>query len=190
MATALLILDVTSGTVPQLPFPDKQKQDYLTLLSSTISHARTSNIKIIFVRVSFRHSHPEISSSNSLFSKLLNTNRYLENTPETEIHPDLGYDAEKGDFLVTKKRISAFCGSELEVLLRGLGVRKLVLMGLVTSGTVLGTAFEASDRDFEIVVLRNACLDREEEINRVVMEKVLSKVAKVVDAQTWVEGLS
>lgn len=70
-----------------------------------------------------------------LFSKILGTDKYERNNDTTNIHPNLGCDEEKGDAIVTKRRISAFCGSDLEVLLRGLGVRKLVLGGLVTSGT-------------------------------------------------------
>ena len=48
--------------------------------------------------------------------------------------------------VVEKKRVSAFTGSGLDVVLRGLGVEKLVLCGLSTSGVVLSTVCEASDR--------------------------------------------
>lgn len=92
--------------------------------------------------------------------------------------------------MVTKKRVSAFSGSDLDMVLRGLGVRKLVLTGMATSSAVLATAFEACDRDFEVTVLRDLCVDREEEINRLVLEKIVGKLGRVVDAGAWVEELA
>ncbi len=41
--------------------------------------------------------------------------------------------------MVTKKRVSAFAGSDLEVVLRSLEVDSLVLTGIATSGVVLST---------------------------------------------------
>lgn len=91
---------------------------------------------------------------------------------------------------MTKKRISAFKGSDLDVILRGWGVKDLVLCGMTTSGAVLGTAFEACDRDFGVAVLRDLCWERDEGVNEVLLESVLTKVGSVVSAEEWVEGLS
>ncbi|KUJ24378.1 Isochorismatase hydrolase [Mollisia scopiformis] len=187
MATALIVLDVQTGTVPKVPAATSPT--YLPTLSNTISHARTAGVKIIFIRVCFRPSYPEISTSNPMFAKLIDSNMYLEGTPEVEIHPALGCDVSKGDIIVNKRRISGFAGSDLEVLLRGMRVQKVVLAGLVTSGTVLGTAYEASDRDFGVTVLRDLCKDREEELNEIVLEKVLAKVAIVQSSEEWLKGL-
>jgi len=57
------------------------------------------------------------------------------------------------DIVVTKRRVSAFAGSDLEVVLRTLGVRHLVLTGIATSGVVLTTLREASDKDFQLTGL-------------------------------------
>ena len=46
-----------------------------------------------------------------------------------------------------KKRVSAFTGSDLQVVLSALEARHLVLTGLSTSGVVLSTTREASDKD-------------------------------------------
>ncbi|KAF8865257.1 isochorismatase family protein [Acephala macrosclerotiorum] len=184
MATALLILDVQAGVVPRI---SALAITYLPHLAQTINAARSAGVKIIYVRTCFRPSHPEISPLNPIFSRFLNSNSLIEGSPEVEIHPAL--PVLSSDIVVTKKRVSAFSGSGLDVILRAQGVRKLVLTGMATSSAVLATAFEACDRDFEVTVLRDLCVDREEETNMLVLEKVIGKLGRVVDSAGWVEEL-
>jgi hypothetical protein len=53
--------------------------------------------------------------------------------------------AAAGDLIVTKRRVSAFTGSDLEVVLRAAGTEHLVLTGIATSGVVLSTLRQAAD---------------------------------------------
>ena len=92
----------------------------------------------------------------------------------------------EGDILVSKRRFSAFSGSDLDVVLRGLGAETLVLTGLVTSGVVLSTLTEAGDLDFKMVVLKDLCGDSDEEVHRVLLEKVFPKRADVLSSEEWV----
>ena len=97
---------------------------------------------------------------------------------------------EPGDIVVTKRRVSAFTGSDLDVVLRSLGVVKLVLTGIATSGVVLSTLPEAADRDYELVVLADCCADADPEVHRVLLEKVFPRQADVLDVQGWERRLS
>ena len=74
-----------------------------------------------------------------------------------EVHPDLA--PADGDVLVTKIRVSAFAGSDLEVVLRSRGITRLVLAGIATSGVILSTVREAADRDYRLTVLSDAVAD-------------------------------
>jgi len=51
---------------------------------------------------------------------------------------------------VTKRRVSAFAGSDLHVLLRAGGIEALVLSGIATTGVVLSTLRQAADLDFSL----------------------------------------
>lgn len=55
-----------------------------------------------------------------------------------------------------------------------------MLAGIVTSGVVLSTVRHASDADFEITALSDACGDPDPEVHRVLVEKVLPTRAEVV----------
>ena len=58
------------------------------------------------------------------------------------------------DYVLTKRRYSAFFGTELDILLRNLGTRKLILAGVATNVCVETTARDACMRDFDVVVVR------------------------------------
>ena len=90
--------------------------------------------------------------------------------------------------MVTKKRVSAFSGSDLQLVLRSLGIDALVLTGIATSGVVLSTLREAADLDYVLTVLRDGCIDRDEEVHRVLMDKVFPRQASVVLAGEWIAG--
>ena len=88
-----------------------------------------------------------------------------------------------------KKRVSSFVGSDLEVLLRGLGVRHLVLTGVATSGVVLSTLRAAADLDFQITVLSDGCADGDPEVQNVLMTKVFPMQATVTTVADWTASL-
>lgn len=181
--TAFLVMDVQTGVVPLVPINDT----YLPLMADTINSARSAGIKIIYTVVSFRPSHPECSPRNPIFGVLAKSNSFVTGAPATAIHPSIA--PLPTDIVVEKKRVSAFSGSDLDIVLRSLGVEKLVMAGIITSGVVLSTLCEAVDKDFEIVVLRDLCVDFKEETHRVVMDDLFAKRGTVVGARDWIKEL-
>jgi nicotinamidase-related amidase len=81
--------------------------------------------------------------------------------------------------------VSAFAGSDLEMVLRSLGVDSLVLSGIATSGVVLSTLRQAADLDYELTVLRDGCADTDPEVHRVLLDKVFPRQAAVVTIGEW-----
>jgi nicotinamidase-related amidase len=61
------------------------------------------------------------------------------------------------DYFVLKPLHSGFYTTSLDLLLRELGTRKLVICGVATEGCVLFTASDAYIRGFEIIVPRDGC---------------------------------
>ncbi len=76
----------------------------------------------------------------------------LPGSPQNELMPDLG--PEPGDLVIdTKRRLSIFRETDLELLLRDLKVDTVVLCGINTNTCVLCAAFEAFNRDLRVVVI-------------------------------------
>ena len=84
-----------------------------------------------------------------------------------------------------KRRVSAFAGSDVGVILRAGQTDHLVLTGIATSGVVLSTLRQAADLDFGLAVLADGCLGSDPEVHRVLTDKVFPRQADV----TTVAGL-
>ena len=124
-----------------------------------------------------------MSPDNKSFSAIAGTGRLAEGDPGAEIHPAVA--PRPGDVVVTKKRVSAFAGSDLDVVLRAGRTRHLILAGIATSGVVLSTVRQAADLDFRLTVLSDGCLDADPEVHRVLVEKVFPRQAAVVTIEDW-----
>jgi nicotinamidase-related amidase len=160
----------------------------LDRLAEAVAAARRAGIPVIYVQVAFRAGFPEISAANRTFSALKGQPGFTLDADGAQIHDAVA--PQDGDVVVVKKRVSAFTGSDLEVLLRGLGVDTLVLTGIATSGVVLSTLREAADRDYGLVVLADGCADGDAEVHRVLLEKVFPRQADVTTVGAWAAGLT
>jgi len=183
-ATVLLVMDVQRGIVER--FADDP--GYLERLASATAAAREAGVPVVYVTIGFRPGHPEISARNRIFSALASAGGYVEGAPAAEIHPAVAPGP--GDLVVTKRRVSAFTGSDLDVVLRGLGAGTLVLTGIATSGVVLSTLRQAADLDYQLIVLADACLDADPEVHRVLTEKVFPRQAEVTTVARWAGQLA
>ena len=154
-------------------------------MRQAVGAARSHGMPVIFVRVAFRPGHPEVSARNRAFAALAARagTSYGLDDEATQIHPALEPRAQ--DPVVVKKRVSAFAGSDLGVLLRSLGITHLVLTGIATSGVVLSTLRDAADRDYELTVLSDCCVDSDDEVHRVLTEKVFPRQAEVLSVAEW-----
>ena len=78
----------------------------------------------------------------------------LETSPYTD-YAKLTYPIE-GEYRITKRRYSAFFGTDLEILLKGLHVDTLYLIGGLTDVCIHYTAADAHQHDYYIKVVTDA----------------------------------
>ena len=62
----------------------------------------------------------------------------------------------------------------------------LVLLGVATSGCVLSTVRWAADINYRVVVVKDACDDHDEEVHRVLTEKLFPRQAMVLTTEQFV----
>jgi nicotinamidase-related amidase len=180
--SALLVMDVQRVVVDR--FPDS---GYLPRLARATAAAREAGLPVIYVVIGFRPGFPEISSRNKTFGALPGSGRLGQDERAREIHPSVA--PEPGDIVVTKRRVSAFAGSDLDVVLRAGGIDHLVLTGIATSGVVLSTLRQAADLDFGLTVLADGCLDSDPEVHRVLTGKVFPRQADVITVADWADAI-
>jgi nicotinamidase-related amidase len=176
---ALLLMDMQNAIVDHYVTED----GYLDRVVAAQQRAEDAGILVLLIRVGFGPGHPEISASNKTFAAIKASGGMLFGHPAVEPHARLLRG--KGEIVITKKRISAFSGSDLELVLRSNNVTGLVLGGIATSGVVLSTVRAAADRDYQLTVLEDLCLDDDEEVHRVLTQKVFPRQAEVMTAADW-----
>lgn len=182
--TAVLIMDYQNEIVSMLP--ENVQVSVLDRASTILKEARQAHLPVIYVVVRFRDGYPEINVQNKLFSGLKESGRLREGTPGAEIHARVA--PQPGD-IVTKRRVGAFSTTDLETVLRAKNIHTLALFGISTSGVVLSTVRWAADMDYKLVVISDACADRDAEVNRVLMDKVFPWQAAVATTQEFFKAI-
>ena len=91
-------------------------------------------------------------------------------------------------FTRTPGHVSALKSPGLLDHLHSNGIKSLVLTGLSTSGCVLRTAISATDAEFVVSVISDACADREIDVHRLIISKILPARAYVFTAAEFQQG--
>lgn len=175
--SALLIMDFQTLTVDN--YADGAKA-LLNRTAKLIAAARIAGIRVIYVVVGFRPGYPEVSDRNATFKGLKASGAFATEAKSANVHPAVAPVAE--EIVVTKHRVSAFAGTDLDLILRANGIETLILTGIVTSGVVLSTLRHAADADYRLLVVRDCCSDRDDEAHRVLLEKVFPWQATITTA--------
>lgn len=177
--SALLVMDVQLGVIDRVPDPAA----YLARVTEAVRAARAHAVPVIHVVVGFRPGMPEVSLRNQVFSVAKQQRLAFLSDPRPAITP------EGDDVVVIKRRVSAFAGSDLEIVLRAGEIEHLVLCGIATSGVVLSTLREGADKDYRCTVLADLCSDTDPEVHAVLTGKVFPRQARVLNAAEWVAAL-
>ena len=75
-----------------------------------------------------------------------------------------GLAPQQGDIIVSKRRNSGFFQTELDLVLRRLGVKTVVLAGTQYPNCVRGTAVDAMSYDYNTIVCTDACSAKTPEV--------------------------
>ncbi|HXE33098.1 MAG TPA: isochorismatase family cysteine hydrolase [Verrucomicrobiae bacterium] len=180
--TAVLSMDNQAGIVASYA---KDQESLLARGASVLARARRLGMCVIHIQVGFRPGMPEASARNLLFGAIKNSSRHqkLFEGQLAAIHPGLA--PQKDDIFITKHRVSAFRGTDLELILRAKDIDTLVLFGIATSGVVLSTLLEASDLDYRLVVIKDCCVDGDAELHNNLMDKVFARRATLATASEF-----
>jgi nicotinamidase-related amidase len=186
--TAVLSMDYQAGIVSI--YAGEEKESLLARAAGVLGGARGCGMTVVHVRVGFRPGLPEVSARNPLFAAVKSSARHqqLFEGDAGEIHPAVAPEGE--DIVVTKRRVNAFAGTDLELILRANDVDTLVLFGIATSGVVLSTLLHASDADYRLFVIKDCCADLDEELHACLLEKFFPRRATVLSADEFLDSLS
>ena len=183
---ALLSMDLQNAIVSIYA---KGHEDFMPRVASVLKAARAKAMSVIHVQVGFRPGFPEISSRNALFAAVKSSPQWQQvfQGSAGAIHADAA--PVDDEVVVVKHRVSAFTGTDLEMVLRAKEIDTLVLFGIATSGVVLSTLLHAVDSDYRVVVVKDCCLDQDQDVHAALIDTFFPRRATVITASELLESL-
>lgn len=94
----------------------------------------------------------------------------IENSPYTD-YAKLTYPVD-GEYLISKRRYSAFFGTDLEILLKGLHVDTVYMIGGLTDVCIHYTAVDAHQNDYHIRVVKYAVAGSSDEAHMYALKAI------------------
>lgn len=193
--TALLLMDFQNDMVdPGGAFASQgwasevQEKRAIENTARALAAARSAALPVIHVGVAWRPGFPEANRRAPLFAGVEQANGLVEGTWGAEFHPEL--KPASGELVIRKRSVSALAGTELDRLLRLSDINVLALTGFATTWVVEGTARDAVDRGYSVVVLGDCCATFTEEMHRFALEVTLPLLGTVTTADEFASALT
>ena len=167
--TALVVVDMQNDLVSKEGFLAQEGQDVggnrsiIAPLQGLIESARNVHIPIIYVQYTIdrerTYATPAWIYRPQQWTKRHGQRRVsleacFEGTWGWEVIPEL--KPEPGDIIIRKNHLGAFWDTNLDKILRGNGIKGVVVTGTATSGCVLDTAVGAAAHDYFTVIVKDA----------------------------------
>lgn len=152
--SALIVVDMQSDFVAVgAPLEVEAGRAMIPQLKRALDFCREREIPVIYTA----HVHRRDGSDMGLFkfNAAIAAGRALrEGEPGAAIYPEIA--PRPGELVIKKHRFSGFYGTDLELVLRGLGVDTVIICGVTTENCCHATARDAMFRDFKVIFLSDA----------------------------------
>lgn len=84
---------------------------------------------------------------------------------------------------ITKHNPGAFFGTDLDLQLRRRGIDTIILTGVATTNGVYATALDAYQHGYKVIVVEDACADRDGELHQIFFDKLFVKLGEIASTK-------
>jgi nicotinamidase-related amidase len=148
----------------------------------TVTAAREKGIPVFFVQRQYRPDGSDVEFTRRAAWEA--GGRPLAPGSESGEAPE-GLRPLPGDYTIIKPRWSGFFGTELDLVLRRLGVRTVILAGTTTPNCIRTTCYDAIALDYDTVVIEDCCSSQNDEIQRVNLADMRNIGARIITAEDF-----
>jgi biuret amidohydrolase len=190
--TAVISIDMHDGHLadtPDCPCPAPRAREIVQPIDAFHAEARLRGVPVIHVRTVLRRDGSDdvrggVSAWRLVFPLHVGPiPNAAEHALEGSRWTRLATTVAATDLLVeSKKRLSIFYPTDLDFLLRNLGTRTVLLNGGFTDCCVLNAAFDASNRDYRVVVLKDLVRGTNPEMEDAALKMVSLHMGLVMDS--------
>ncbi|MFN6978499.1 MAG: isochorismatase family protein, partial [Gemmobacter sp.] len=148
---------------------------------------RARGVPVIHVWFVRRADGRDMTLNAPLFEGAIEANALVEGTWGAEPVP--GLEAQPGDFVVRKARMSAWEGTSLERILRAEGRDILIETGAWTNMSIEHTARTGADKGYVMVIPEDGCSTMNADWHRASIDYAMQNVALVTTVDAVIGGL-
>lgn len=168
---ALLVIDMENAFVePEGGHCIRNAAATVPACARAVETARSKGIPVFFVKRLYRADGSDVELTRYAAWKARGRGCAPGSEGANSAMAPEGLCPKCGDYTIIKPRWSAFFGTELDLILRRLGIRTVILTGTTTPNCVRTTCYDAIALEYSVVVLTDCTSSQTEEIQRVNLE--------------------
>ena len=180
--TAMLTMEMQRGVVGDLAVirdlaAEVEAGGVIANASRLATAARTAGVRVVHCTAEFRPDRAGSAVNAPMLAVLLRGQGHLEvGSPAAQVVAELGPDA--SDIVSSRRHgVSPFTGTDLDSILRNLGVGTIVATGVSLNLGVLGLAIEAVNLGYRVAVATDAVAGVPRDYARSVMANTVALLA-------------
>jgi nicotinamidase-related amidase len=186
--TAVVTCEMQRGVIGDLA-PTRELADEVDALgvidtsAQLLKDARATGVRVVHAVVEMRADRAGLSINTPLMAMVVkNPDQILQGTPTADLVPELGPEP---DDIVCKRihGLTPFTGTELDPILRNLGVRTIIPVGVSVNEALLGLCLSAADLGYRIALPRDAIAGLPRRYAEDVVTHSLALLAKVTTTE-------
>jgi nicotinamidase-related amidase len=176
---ALLIIDMQNDFVAEgKPLKVAGARAVIPKIQDALSEFRKRSLPVFFVLRVHRADGSDVEiTRRELFAR---TPFAVEGTWGAAVIDELA--PRKGEYVIPKVRMSAFIGTELDLMLRTLGVSTLFVCGIQTPNCIRTTVFDGIAYNYPVVLIDDATGASSDEIHQANVRDMKNIGARIVKA--------
>jgi nicotinamidase-related amidase len=179
--TAVVTVEMQRGVIGDL-VPDNPlrravtDKEIIPAAVRLVTAARAAGVRVVHATVGLRADRAGLTINNRIMAMVVKgPDQVLQGSPEAELIPELG--PEQTDIVCGRIHgLTPFTGTELDSILRNLGVRTIVPAGVSVNEALLGACLTAADLGYRIALPVDAVAGVPEEYAAAVIEHTLALI--------------
>lgn len=187
---ALIMIDMQNGFLnPASPLFIQGAPATIPACARVIDHCRQKHIPVIFVTRLYRADGSDVEHTR--FAAWLAGGKPVSPGCPEEINadPPKEFGDAPTDYHIFKPRFSAFFQTELDVLLRRLGVDTVLLAGTTTPNCIRTTCYDAISLEYNVAVLTDCTSSATEEIQQANLADMERIGAQLITSEAYLQDM-
>ncbi|MDD5015252.1 MAG: isochorismatase family protein [Atribacterota bacterium] len=182
--TALIIQDLQNDVISEggawassgAPAHAK-KQNIVENVKTLAKTARSVNLPVIHIHYIVEEGACGLKQNAPLFRDVKGSNALVRGSWGAA--PVNGLEPKKGDYVIEKMRMNGFYNTNLDNLLRGLGIEVIIITGAWTNMSIEHTARHGADLGYEVIVASDGTSTINDEWQNTGLNYALTNVATI-----------